>query len=328
MATKTAKDLDAKLLNAAHQNHKKIKVFDTETTGLSKDHEIIQFSGITIDAETWEELDREDFFINIGYPLPTKITEITGITDEILQAEGISREEAFNRISKFFGDEIVMGYNVAFDVNKVSHLYSQVQGMDWIPSGIIDLYKIVKSKCPKNMTENQKLMTMTTYFGLDDGITFHRAIDDVIATARLAHFLYDTYINETAAVADNVQNVDVTNQTPIQSLVDAMNQPSQPIRHTIRPRIPVTGTYPVNVTNISRWTKSENMDRLYIDFDTTDSFGMPLKGKIYYDYVDNTFKETDSQMISLINMKSLEIQVFDKILLSGVYTYSDYKNAS
>lgn len=44
--------------------------------------------------------------------------------------------------------------------------------------------------------QNHKLETISKYFGIDEGITFHSSIDDVEATARLLLLFYTMYCEQ------------------------------------------------------------------------------------------------------------------------------------
>lgn len=312
--------LDAQLTQLAHDTGRLIKVFDTETTGVGKTDKITQFSGVVLDPTTWEIIDTEDFFINIGEPLPPQIIELTGITDELLVEQGIPVEDAYKRIQAFFEDGIVCGYNVKFDIGKVNYLYSKFDDA-FVPAEVIDVYQIVKKYCQKSETTNQKLVTMTNYFLQGENFQFHRAIDDSIATAKVLQKLYeqriltgDTGKDKTGLLGmpmfqlGNEQDTAQTGKIPI----------------TVRPVIESNGTIKPTVTKISRWTKNTSLDRLYIEFSVE---GSP-SNKIFYDYSDGKFKETDTDMIPKLDMVSLEIQVFDMILESGAWTYSMFKGSA
>lgn len=68
-------------------------VWDLETTGLEKENCKILEIGYTrvINGETKES---QSFVLNHGIPVPEKIVEITGITDEIVAKEGMDPEKA------------------------------------------------------------------------------------------------------------------------------------------------------------------------------------------------------------------------------------------
>ena len=68
----------------------KVIYFDTETSGLDFiENEIIELAMLIVEDGRIEEYDK---FINIGKDLPSKITEITGITDEDLITKGFSEK--------------------------------------------------------------------------------------------------------------------------------------------------------------------------------------------------------------------------------------------
>lgn len=50
--------------------------------------------------------------------------------------------------------------------------------------------------CRKKEVQNHKLETISKYFGIDEGITFHSSIDDVEATARLLLLFYTMYCEQ------------------------------------------------------------------------------------------------------------------------------------
>ena len=91
-------------------------VFDVETTGLSLRHsEIIQFFALKYsDYKVVRELE---VYIRQDKPLLPKIVEITGITDQKLEQDGISPQEAWERIKEFCDWQTVfIGHNMfSFD---------------------------------------------------------------------------------------------------------------------------------------------------------------------------------------------------------------------
>lgn len=300
--------LDAKLACLAHDTGRPVKIFDVETTGLGGDAQIIQFSGVTVNASTWEIIDSEDFFINVGIPLSPRIKDLTGITDELLQEQGITEAEAYERIKTWFGDCIISGYNVKFDIGKVNFLYSKFNDV-FAPVDVIDVYQIVRKYCANEKVPNQKLTTMTNYFLNGEGFQFHRAIDDSIATARVLQKLYEVKLSQepTTDVFGNV-----------------IETPKKQYFFTSRPTIESNGTLKTKVTKISRWTKSQKMDRLYISFIIPEI--STAENMIFFDYTDGKFKEKDysTDLISKVDMNNLETQVFDIILESNVWNYTDF----
>lgn len=174
-----------------------IIVFDTETTGLSaKNNHIIQISAqkFKINSETGDltEIARLDKYINPGYSLSSKITEITGITDAFLMTQKYE-EDVFPEIFEFFDDtQAIAGYNVAFDIRFMTAMYER-QGKVFDPDFVVDVLEIARDLVPKTETESHKLEAIATVYGVNQDLTFHNSMDDVIATSRLLKVFREEY---------------------------------------------------------------------------------------------------------------------------------------
>ena len=184
-------------------NESTICVFDTETTGLNNETDkIIQISGIKLDTVTLNEVSRIDMYINPGFLLSPKITELTGITDELL-ADKPTEGEAFVEIHAFFGDSpAVAAYNTPFDEGFMKHLYAR-NGKTFCPNAKCDVLEMSRDLVEKGKTENYKLGTIAHHYGVDEGLSFHNSMDDVTATVRLLKIFKGEYeerlsIEETA----------------------------------------------------------------------------------------------------------------------------------
>lgn len=90
-------------------------VIDLETTGLkAEQHEIIEIGAVRVNRDQSRH-DTFQVFIKPTKKLPKKITKITGITQDVLDKEGVSLEQALNELQAFIGDHRVVFFNAEFD---------------------------------------------------------------------------------------------------------------------------------------------------------------------------------------------------------------------
>ena len=184
-------------------------VFDLETTGLSrKNDRIIQIAairyGIDKDMNLTEQCTYHQY-VNPMRPLSKEITDITGITDEILQDKP-TEDEIFDEIQDFFEDDIVAGYNIdTFDVKFMQELYGR-QGSIYSPIGIVDCIVMARNLLAKDVdVENYKLKTVGDYYGLQ--FDAHSALEDARATGKLLQIFLKEYQQQTEKPAAPVQSI-------------------------------------------------------------------------------------------------------------------------
>lgn len=168
----------------------KVIYFDTETTGLDfVENEIIELAMLIFeDGEIIEEYDE---FINIGKDLPSKITEITGITDEMLILEGVSEKSVADDLKdNLTSGTLMIAHNCQFDLSFVYYLLKRhypdeadsiVESLDWI-----DTVTVLKDR--KEFPH--KLIDAVKHYGIDE-VNFHRAIDDTKALYDVVQAMMD-----------------------------------------------------------------------------------------------------------------------------------------
>ena len=159
---------------------RKVIYFDTETTGLKfAENHIIELAMLIVeDGRIVEEYDE---FINVGYDLPPKITEITGITDDDLITKGISEKSVADDLkSRLTPGTLMIAHNCQFDLSFVYYLLKRhypdeadgiVGNLDWI-----DTVTVLKDR--KEFPH--KLIDAVKHYGIKE-VNFHRAIDDTKA---------------------------------------------------------------------------------------------------------------------------------------------------
>ena len=201
-------------LLSALSEYDEIIVYDTETTGLNSiTDRIIQISGIKLDCKTLEEKDRIDLYINPGFPIPLKITGITGITDSFLADKPLEKE-VFPIIYRFFGETpVVSGYNiVTFDNGFMQACYDR-HDCAFLPAVNCDVLEMSRDLVKKGETENYRLGTIANYYGVDRDLTFHNSMDDVIATMRLLKIFkgdYEDLLSREKELCEKVNPCEIT----------------------------------------------------------------------------------------------------------------------
>ncbi len=156
---------------------KGIIAIDVETTGISPEKERI----IEIGAFRPETGEIFRTLIQPGRPLPERITELTGITDDML-TDAPEEKEAIKQLLEFLGeDTILLGHNISFDhsfivqaIRRCGLLEPQFYG--------IDTLKLSRVLCPE--LPNKKLETMVEHFGLTNERA-HRAFEDARVTVEV-----------------------------------------------------------------------------------------------------------------------------------------------
>lgn len=90
-------------------------VIDIETTGISpRDDSIIEISALRVRDRIVSDVFST--LINPGYEIPSFISELTGITNKMLESAP-RIESVLPDFISFLGDDIVVGHNVNFDIN-------------------------------------------------------------------------------------------------------------------------------------------------------------------------------------------------------------------
>ncbi|MBR2987295.1 MAG: PHP domain-containing protein [Clostridia bacterium] len=155
-------------------------VFDLETTGLSPlTCKITEIGAVKI--KNGEVLESFNTFVDPEGHIPEEITELTGITDEMV-AGAPSQEEAVRQFLAFAGDRLLIAHNAAFDTGFIRAACERY-GIPF-ESSYLDTVALSRHVNPE--LKKHKLDVLANYFKLGD-FNHHRASDDA---EMLAHIFF------------------------------------------------------------------------------------------------------------------------------------------
>ena len=175
-----------------------IVIFDTETTGLTDNDEVIELAAkkYRVSRGNLYQIDSFHEYFKPTFAISEKITEITGLTNEFLEDKP-SYEEKHEEIKAFFKDSLLCAYNTPFDIKMMNNMYrkmGEIFAED--ASSSLDVLVMARDIVSKKECEKHNLGTIASYYGVDEGLTFHSALDDVEATKRLFEIFIEEYKEE------------------------------------------------------------------------------------------------------------------------------------
>ena len=159
---------------------------DIETTGVNaKWDKIIEIGAVRVRdgkvAGTFSSL------ISPGVLLPPYITELTGITDEMLAGRP-EIDEVLPEFIAFAKEDVLMGHNIMFDYGFLKQNALNL-GIEFQKSGI-DTLKIARKTLPE--LQSRGLEYLCTYFGIQEE-HHHRAFNDASVTSKLYWILAEKF---------------------------------------------------------------------------------------------------------------------------------------
>lgn len=151
-------------------------VFDLETTGLSpSSDEIIEIGAVKV--QNGKIIDTFSEFVHPGREIPSHITELTGISDCMVQdAEEISK--ILPRFMKFAGNGILVAHNASFDMSFLREACRK-QKIE-IQNTVLDTLELSRAMFPE--LNKHKLNIVAKHLGVSLE-NHHRACDDAAAAA-------------------------------------------------------------------------------------------------------------------------------------------------
>ncbi len=151
-------------------------IVDLETTGLApKRDRITEIAAVKMRGNVI--IDKFETLVNPGIAIPSHITRITGIHDEMLK-DAPSIEQALPKFLEFAGTSTLVAHNANFDMGFLRHHAS-----DKLKMTVLN-----PSLCTKHLSKkavpdigSRALSSLCGFFGIENK-NAHRAMSDVKAT--------------------------------------------------------------------------------------------------------------------------------------------------
>ena len=166
-------------------------VLDLETSGGSPR----LGAGITeigvVKVKGGEVLGTFQSFVDPGHSLPAFITQLTGITDEMLISAPFI-DEILPTLFEFLGsseETVVVAHNSPFDLSFLKAA-SKTHQIDWPEYLTVDTARLARAVLDRDEVINCKLSTLAQFFGASTSPN-HRALDDAMATVDVLHGLIE-----------------------------------------------------------------------------------------------------------------------------------------
>lgn len=153
-------------------------IFDIETTGLSNvSDEITEIGAIKIKNNI--VIDKFSALVNPQKPIPPKITELTGIDDEMVRDKP-TIDKVLPDFFEFIGDAPLVAHNAKFDIGFI-RVKSKKIGVSF-SNTILDTLSLSRWLLPE--LKKYKLNIVAEHLGIKLE-NHHRAVDDAMATAQI-----------------------------------------------------------------------------------------------------------------------------------------------
>jgi ATP-dependent DNA helicase DinG len=196
---------------------------DIETTGLDPDKDAIleigavRFNGRRVEGD-WSQL------VNPGRPVPPMITQLTGITNEMV-AKAPPLQQVLGELVEFVNHDAILGHNIKFDLSflRRHHIFAL--------NDTLDTYDMAAVLLPNAGRYSLSALAHTLAVPFP---TSHRALDDARTThsvyIRLLEIALHLPLDVLAEIVRKGENIDWGANIPFQEVLKLRSQ------ETIKPR--------------------------------------------------------------------------------------------
>lgn len=152
-------------------------VIDLETTDRNANKaKIIELSALRVRND--EIVDTFSQLVNPQVKLPKEISELTGITDDMLRDQP-TIDKVLGSYFDFIGEDIIIGHNIAAYDTTILCNYGKVFLNRTLKNDIIDTLRMAQGYCNLCL-DNYKLGTVAAHYGIENKQA-HRSLSDCYA---------------------------------------------------------------------------------------------------------------------------------------------------
>lgn len=182
-------------------------MLDIETTGLSPFRDrITELGGVKV--RNGQIVDQYTNLVKFpkNNKVPAFITKLNGITEEQLVNEGIPAEQAIKEFREFISDDIIIGYNVNFDLNFLYDL-SQKYNLPVLNNDYVDVLRLARVYYPH---QHNRLIDCMQRAGIAQ-VEQHHGLADSLDTIKVYNDFNQHFTEDLLEQAiGKIKNVDLT----------------------------------------------------------------------------------------------------------------------
>uniref|UniRef100_UPI00271469DE PolC-type DNA polymerase III n=1 Tax=Anaerotignum sp. TaxID=2039241 RepID=UPI00271469DE len=173
-------------------------VFDIETTGLSKETEMITEIG-AVKVQNGKIIDRFSTFVNPGKSISEEITKLTGITDEMVSTAS-KIQEVLPTFLEFANDAVLVAHNAGFDMGFIRMAAERYCNLE-VENTVLDTLELARILLPQ--LSRHKLNIICEHLNISL-VGHHRAVNDAEATAEMFLKFRDMLMEKNVFTLDEI----------------------------------------------------------------------------------------------------------------------------
>lgn len=183
----------------APMSHDRIAIIDFETTGISPGQGDRATEVAIVLTENGRVVDRYQSLMNAGLRIPAFITQLTGITNAMVQAAPPA-ETVMAEAARFVGDTPMVAHNAAFD----RRFWQAELALCGLPAVQPFACTVLLSRRLYPQAPNHRLGSLIDWCGLPRAGQAHRALADAeMAAALLGRIRHDLAVRHGVARPDH-----------------------------------------------------------------------------------------------------------------------------